>query len=378
MHITNDLLAAVFADSALFCGKEDVIHAIIYHQLLKAGWSPLRIAREQALSGNRVDVVLFGDRVRGDFATTTEPPLAAIEVKGGAYGYRNALKMEIDAGGYCTDMAKLKAEAERGIECWFLCVDMPELGRAVSPQKVGQMSEHCAAHGLSFGYYCQGEERFYVSRPGQKLAEPPIAPVVATTSRSGTDFLLDPHAPQLAALARNCLAANGHEANVTVLLYDCLRDAGFGTPQLSLETYFSFAAQDGSRMQDRPDLVVFDADFDGRFNLYKGGDMRKSNDAHKLAHIDTLFEVKGGAAMDKKGDKAVMQAYLGDIRKLVRWRAGAEAVRPGTRVKTVFLAVDGRTRSLAAATVDTLANECRTLGSGLIYIGRDRIEAVRP
>jgi hypothetical protein len=140
MHITNDLLAAVFADSSLFCGKEDVIHAIIYHQLRKAGVSPLRIAREQALSGNRVDIVLFGDQVHGDFATTTEVPLAAIEVK-----------------------------------------------------------------------------------------------------------------------------------NVTVLLHDCLRNVGFGTAQLSLETYFSFAAQDGSRMQDRPDLVVFDADFDGRFNLYKGG-----------------------------------------------------------------------------------------------------------
>jgi len=378
MHITNDLLACVFADSSLFCGKEDVIHAIIYHQMLKAGVSPLRLVRERALSGNRVDVVLFGDEVRGDFATTPQTPLAAIEVKGGAYGYRNALKMEIDAGGYCTDMTKLKAEADRGIECWFLCVDMPELGRAVSPQKVGQMSAHCAAHGLSFAYYCQGEERFHVSRPGHTLAEVPIAQVATTTTRTGTDFLLDPKAPQLAALARNCLAVSGHEATTTALLYDCLRNAGFGTAQLSLETYFSFAAKDGSRMQDRPDLVVFDADFDGRFNLYKGGDMRQSNDAHKLAHIDTLFEVKGGAAMDKKSDKAVMQAYVGDIQKLVRWRTGAESVRPGTRVKTVFFAVDGRSRSLPAATVATLAKESRSLGSGLIYISRDRIEVVRP
>ena len=315
MHITNDLLAAVFADSSLFCGKEDVIHAVIYHQLLKAGVSPLRIAREQALSGNRVDVVLFGDQVCGDFATTTEAPLAAIEVKGGAYGNRNALKDQIEPDGYCKDMAKLKPEAERGIECWFLCVDMPELGRAVSPQKAGQMSEHCAAHGLSFAYYCQGEERFYVSRPGQKLMGVPIATVHATVNSGGTDFLFDPRGSRLAALARNCLAVNGHEANVTALLYDCLRNAGFCTAQLSLETYFSFAAQDGSRMQDRPDLVVFNADFDGRFNLYKGGDRRYSNDTHKLAHIDTMFEVKGGASMDKKSDKGVMQAYLGDLQK---------------------------------------------------------------
>lgn len=62
------------------------------------------------------------------------------------------------------------------------------------------------------------------------------------------------------------LMINGHEANNAALLYDCLRTSGFGVAQLSLETYFSFAAQ-GNRMQDRPDLVVFDGDFDGRFNL---------------------------------------------------------------------------------------------------------------
>lgn len=378
MHIANDLLASVFADSSLFCGKEDVIHAIIHHQMIKSGLSPLRIAREQALSGNRIDVVLFGEDVRGNFSTTACKPLACIEVKGGAYGNRNALKDQIDAGGYCTDMAKLKPEADKGIECWFLCIDMPELGRAVSPLKVGQMAEHCAAHGLSFAYHCQGEEHFYVSRPRQTLAQIPVARSVATTRKAGADFLFDPQAAPLAGLARHCLAVSGHEANTTALLYDCLRNAGFGPAQLSLETYFSFAARDGSRMQDRPDLVVFDAEFDGRFNLYREGDRRQSNDAHKLAHIDTIFEVKGGAAIDKKSDKAVMQAYLDDIQKLARWRAGAESVRPGTRVKTVFLGVDGRKCGLPAASVATLINESRRLGSGLIYISRDRIETVRP
>lgn len=130
-------------------------------------------------------------------------------------------------------------------------------------------------------------------------------------------------------------------------------------------------------MQERPDLVVFDHEFDGRFNLYRGGDRRQSNDTHKLAHIDTIFEVKGGAAMDRKGDKAVMQAYLGDVRKLARWRDNAHAMRPGTRVRTVFLGVDGRKRGLPAASVATLLNESRRLGSGLLYISRDRIESVR-
>lgn len=377
MHITNELLASVFADSSAFCGKEDVLHAQIYHRLLGAGYAHTRIAREQALSGNRLDLVLFGEDVVGTFAGTNHKPLAVIEVKGGAYGTRNALNDTIDASGYCSDMAKLKPEAARGIEAWFICVDMPELGRAVSPAKVGLISEQCTAHGLALAYYCQGEAMFHVSRPKQKLTAIPIANTSNKSSRGGIDFLLNPNDPKLGALSQECLAVNGHEANNTALLYDCLRGAGFGVAQLSLETYFSFAAQPGSRMQERPDLVVFDADFDGRFNLYKVGNARMSNDPHKLAHIQTIFEVKGGASMNKKSDNAVMKDYLADIEKLKHWRDGATKARSGTRLQTVFLGVDGRAKGLPAAAVQTLVAESRKLGNALIYLSREGVVTVR-
>jgi len=126
MHIGNELLASVFADSSAFCGKEDVLHALIYHRLLGAGYSHNRLAREQALNNNRIDLVLFGNDMAGDFSETKKKPLVAIEVKGGAYGNRNALKDTIDASGYCTDMAKLKPEAARGgtqLQTVFLGVD---------------------------------------------------------------------------------------------------------------------------------------------------------------------------------------------------------------------------------------------------------------
>jgi len=304
MHITNELLAAVFAESSAFCGKEDVLHAIIYHQLKQAGHPHTRIAREQALASNRVDIVLHGNGIAGNFTNTQQQALAAIEVKGGAYATRNALKVEIDANGYCTDMAKLKPEAAKGIESWFVCVDMPELGRAMTPTKVQQVSAQCTQHGLSFAYYCQGEEAFYLSHPKQPLATFPVARTSTSRNVSGVGFLLNPTDQKLAALARDCLSVNGHEANNAALLYDCLRTAGFGVAQLSLETYFSFAKQQGSSMQARPDLVVFDGDFDGRFNLYKDGNAKLSNDQHKLAHIETIFEIKGGAAMAKKSNRA--------------------------------------------------------------------------
>jgi hypothetical protein len=377
MHITNELLASIFAESSAFCGKEDVLHAVIYHQLKKAGHPHTSIAREHALSGNRVDIMLHGDSIAGDFSTTQKKPLALIEVKGGAYGNRNALKDEIDANGYCADMPKLKPEAAKGIEAWFFCVDMPELGRAVSPLKMELVSEQCSAHGLAFAYYCQGEDKFYMSSPKKKLAAYPVAKITATRSTKGVDFLLTQNDRKLAALARDCLMINGHEANNTALLYDCLRASGFGVAQLSLETYFSFAAQPGSRMQERPDLVVFNGDFDGRFNLYKEGNAKLSNDQHKLAHIETIFEVKGGAAMAKKSDKAIMKDYLADIHKLSRWREGAAKTRSGTEVQTIFLGVDTRVSGLSAEAVEALVGESKKLGNGLIYINRDQVKTAR-
>jgi len=168
---------------------------------------------------------------------------------------------------------------------------------------------------------------------------------------------------------------NGHEANNAALLYNCLRTSGFGVAQLSLETYFSFAAQ-GSRMQDRPDIVVFDGDFDGRFNLYKGGNAKQSNDQHKLAHIETIFEIKSGAAMAKKGTNAVMKDYLADISKLCRWRDLAAKTRNGTKLQAVFMGVDVRASGLPDDAVDTLVNESRKLGTGLIYISHDQVKTV--
>lgn len=376
--LSNELLASVFADSSTFCGKEDVLHALLYHRLLGAGYPHNRLAREQPLGNSRVDLVLFGNDMAGDFVGTEKKPLAAIEVKGGAYGNRNALKDTIDASGYCTDMAKLKPVAARGIEAWVICVDMPELGRAVSSLKVTLVAEQCAKHGLAFAYYCQGEATFQVSINKQKLAVLPIAEATNTSSSAGINFLFAENNPKLAALSRQCLSVNGHEANITALLYDCLRGADFGVPRLSLETYFSFAAKPGTRMQDRPDLVVFDADFDGRFNLYKNGNTKMSNDQHKLTHIQAIVEVKGGSSMNKKSDNAVMKDYLSDLTKLRHWRDGANQTRNVTQLQTVFLGIDGRTKGLPISKVNTLVEESRKLGNGLIYVSRNGLVTARP
>lgn len=373
LNITNELLASVFAESSAFCGREEVLHAIMFHQLMGAGIAHTQIAREQLLLGGRADIVLYGEGVGGDFVTTRKRPRVAIEIKGGAYGDRNALRDELDSCGYCDDMAKLEPEARRGVECWFICVDMPELGRAVSPLKAGLVAEQCHARGLAFAYYCQGEERFLVSRPTGKPTCFPIAKTIPKR-KLATDLRFAPRGRDFLSFAEGCLAVKGHEANITTRLYEYLRTVGYGASQLSLETYFSFAVRPGERMQSRPDLVVFDADFDGRFNLYRNGDRRQSNDQNKLAHISTIFEVKGGASMFSKSDRAILETYSADIKKLRRWRDAAAHARNGTNVRTIFLGVDGRPSGLPASAVDALVSESRSLGAGLIYISRNRME----
>ena len=375
MYITNELLASVFADSAAFCGREEVLHAIIFHRLKEAGFSHTRIAREQRLAEGRVDIVVYDEACDGNFTSTTRKPLAAIEVKGGAYGNRNALRDEIDAWGYCGDMAKLKSVAIAGVESWFICVDMQELRWAVSRLKPKLVAERCAEYGLAFAYYCQGEDSFLVSRPKQNLLTHPLDKPASRSCEGGLDFLWDRADTRFQAFAEDCLAVVGHEANITARLYDCLRDVSYGASQLSLETYFNFAAR-GSRMQDRPDLVVFKAGFDGRFNLYQDGDRTRSNDQHKLAHINAIFEVKGGASMANKSDRAVKGAYLVDISKLSQWRADALKKRKGTQVHTVFLGVDSRPSRLSAGAMETLVVECKNRGHGFIYISRHGVEAI--
>ena len=55
-----------------------------------------------------------------------------IEFKGGAYNTRTALRDTIDADGYCKDIGELVPLRQRGIECWFVCIDVVELGISLS------------------------------------------------------------------------------------------------------------------------------------------------------------------------------------------------------------------------------------------------------
>lgn len=375
MHLDTKLLATAFADASQFCGHEAVIQAILHYRLNESAAPGTRIVREYALSGGKADVVVLGPSA-GKAGGSTLVPRIAIEVKGGANAHRNALKVNIRSTGFCDDMAKLRPEAAKGVECWFVCLDMPELGRAVGPLLAELIAEQCVAHGLNFAYHCQGEAFWLIAGPGRPLARMPLVPVSGAARPGGIDFLLDSKAEHLLPLAKALLGAPGDEANLASTLYNTLRANGFGVEQLSLETYFSFAAEQDSRMQLRPDMTVFDSSFDGRFNLYAGGNRQRSNDAHKLAHLEAIIEIKGSAAMCRKPHKGVLADYLKDVDKLADWR-GKIAAHSGMRPRALFIGVDARTESLPEAARDEVIERCKRAGVSFLLVNRNNAQVWR-
>tara|TARA_R110002050_G_scaffold76459_5_gene163234 strand:+ start:10461 stop:11231 length:771 start_codon:yes stop_codon:yes gene_type:complete len=253
MILNQKILAAIFGDASEFCGKEDVLHALIYYHIVQTEVPSIQVEREHSIANKKIDLVVFDGSINGQFYGTNIKPKCFIEVKGGAYGYRNALAVEISFDGYCTDMDKLKQEAKDGTEAWFICVDMPELGRALSPGLVQKVHNQCRIRNISFAYYCQGENYFYYAPLTNTQSNEKVS---LSSSYSNLDMrkIFNPNNSHFNKMVSTLRKINGHEANTTAALYELFRKSGLGTNQISLETYFSFAKKPSSTMHNRPDL----------------------------------------------------------------------------------------------------------------------------
>jgi hypothetical protein len=95
--MTDYFLGMVFGEANLFIGSEDVLHVMLYNHFINNNFSPLQVAREQTLStpSTRIDLVVYHQSFTENFKNTQVLPLLAIEVKGGAHGITNALKVAI-------------------------------------------------------------------------------------------------------------------------------------------------------------------------------------------------------------------------------------------------------------------------------------------
>ena len=367
MIITDYFLGMVFGEVNQFIGAEDVLHVMLYNNFLNDGFSPLQVAREQTLSTprTRIDLVVYDKNFTETFKNTTTLPLLAIEVKGGAHGITHGLHTSIDSKGYCEDMEKLEKEVKRGIESWFICVDMPKIGGRITTKLVEKVQKQCEERGISFAYFSQGEEDFYYAPYGHEPSYEPINPEIEQGRDLNINELLQKDNKEFIDLCSTLLEVNGHEANSVAAIYRFFRKSGLNVSQISLETYFSCAKTEGSSMPDRPDIVLFDKNYDGVFNLFKNGNKNISNDKHKINHLNTLIEVKGSDSVNIKNEKQRFEIYRKDVLKLSDWNKILRTVDDQREFTTCFIAIDKHQTALSKELIDELL---RLNDNKVIYI----------
>lgn len=364
-HIIEQQLAGFFAEADSICGSEDTLHALFSHHLIMSGVDHRTVCREYRLNKSPVDIVIF-DKAPNDEGV----PKVAIEFKGGAYGTRNALFDTIDTIGHCRDLDKLQPFADAGMACWFICVDMAELGIALNDAARRKVAEQCRKRGICFAYFCHGEDQ-YLLETGTGLLEHKRAVSTEQKTPKTCPVPFGQDTPWVKRLGSLCAGVDGSEDTYIALAYHALRESNYNVEQLSLETYFNCAGG-GSRMQLRPDMSMFDLEVRGRFNLYRNGDPRAPNDAHKLAHLRAIVEVKGSAATAKLSDKRLAAQVQADITKLAGWRTRLCAAHPTSRARDaayIMLVVDKARRGTGGAYGAALRKNASDAGVELIYLG---------
>lgn len=338
------IFANFFNDMSGVCGYENTFHANFCHHLLTDGLAKEGFAREYRLNGLPVDVVLFAEPDNGAWIMHDRPRVA-IEFKGGAYGNRNALRDTIDADGHCDDLDKMLPYRKVGMECWFVCVDVAELGISLSERARQRVVANCVRLGINFAYHAQDEAAFLLCIDGktEKCLLPTKVLSITPLSPKWQDCLS--HLPNL------MLNHSASEATYMSLLYHALHRAGFTANQLSLETYFK-CAKGRAQMQNRPDMCVFDTKVAGRFNLYRNGKKERSNDGAKLGNLHALIEVKGSSATEKLSDARFAKQIEKDIYKLVGWRERFQGTGYMSTISNrlppafVMLAIDNRIKTM--------------------------------
>lgn len=362
-HIIEQQLSGFFAEADAVCGSEATLHALFSYHLIMCGIDHRTVYREYRLGKSPVDIVMLdkapehGGKAR-----------LAIEFKGGAYNTRNALFDTVDAMGRCHDLVKLQPFVDAGMICWFICVDMAELGVALNKVAQLRVAEQCRKRGICFAYFCQGESQYLLETGNGPVLQHCAIP---TERQTATRFLtVDSNAPWVKRLKALCAKMDCSEDTYIAWLYRALRESGYGVEQLSLETYFN-CANGGSRMQIRPDMSVFDPEVCGRFNLYRHGDRRQPNDAHKLAHLQAIVEVKGSAATAKMSAARFAALVEADINKLARWRELLSAAHPRSRARDatyIMLVIDRAKHGRKEVYASHFRNKARDSGVELIYL----------
>jgi hypothetical protein len=360
----ENIFNSFFSDVSTICGHEANLQANFMHQLISHGAPIASITREYHSGHKQIDLVLSALEQNGKWMTCNDPAVA-FEFKGGAYGTRNALYDVIDSSGCCTDLKKLSELRNKGLECWFVCCDMAALGIALTSDTKRRLAGQCKRLGIHFAYHAQDQDHYLISR-----ADGPMMEIKLNGSKRVS--LASAHWQDgLQPLTSLLCQPNFTEHTAVGMIYHALICSGFEAEQISLETYFS-CAKAGRRMQIRPDICIFADGIHGRFNLYRGGDPRISNDRNKLGQLKALIEVKGSQATAQTSEKTFAKQVSKDIDKLGQWMARFEASGylasdVAAKPDYIMIILDNRKVPLSTSLLDILKGRAREKGIHLRY-----------
>jgi len=237
----------------------------------------------------------------------------------------------------------------------------------------------CISRGIGFAYFCQGEETFLIVEPGGVLKEERLPTCVSLATKAGSsrpsDLASRSSLSEVVSGAAGRMADEilGSEDDYAFRLYHALRLTGYTADQLSLETYFGFANTGGSRMQDRPDLCVFDASVCGNFNLYRQGKRSASNDALKVHALRALVEVKGSVSTARNGQSSFVRSLEADIQKLANWKVTLDAAASNLGIcragppDFVLAVFDPDASALSEDVVARLEEQAERVGVDFVY-----------
>jgi len=361
----DNIFSAFFSDVSAVCGHEATLHANFMHHLLNAGVPCPAVIREYRIGAQRIDLVVSAAKHDGGWAATASPTMA-FEFKGGAWNVRNALRDEIGVDGYCRDIDKLAALRGKGLECWFVCSDMQELGIALSPRAQQQVAAQCGRRGIHFAYHAQGQDCFLIARAGRPLQR------VLLQASALVDAPPAHWRDSLPLLGGMLCQSSFTEDTAAGVVYHALKRAGFSAQQVSLETYFN-CAKGTKSMQDRPDICVFGSRVVGRFNLYRGGDRTRSNDGIKIGDIRALIEIKGSDGAARTGERSFAAMVSADIDKLGKWRTRFEAsgylpAQTAARPDYAMIAVDHMKAPVSPGLLEELVCQARQQSVDFHYL----------
>ncbi len=299
-------------------------------------------------------------------------PWAVLEIKGGAYNSRSSLRDEYRKG-IPKDIIKLARVDVGSSQRWIVAVDaLKEFGRALSMTKQQVIKEDAHSNGVSFAYYGHGERTCVIAAAGHRVRYPDV-PVHTRLGRQ--DYASDLFSvSELECVFTDARKSLEREADVVAAAYQWLLSLGYSVGQVATETYFGFAPRkNGKKMQERPDLCLFDPEVDGHFNLYPNGNTSLTYDALKLDSWRVMAEFKGGAVHNTKKDYELVDLYSKDIEKLTKWRRVSESQKycrdpKLSQVDFVFVAVDLRRQRLDPGLHDQLSAQANHGGVRFIYI----------